>query len=140
MNEAKILAFTLRQAAILYFRESAIKRLAEKNKYFSTSKTLDSNFSKSDTVTFNLFPDPKSSFNIEVYILLSSELINGNVKIWLRKEGMFAENIYYYLDRDALMTDIIYCLPDKVPFYSELYSMHTGGLYPAKRKRGKHSL
>ncbi len=139
MNEAKVLAFTVRQAAILYFRESAIKRLAEEYHYFSTRKTLDSAFSKSDTLTFDLLLDStSSSFSLETYILLSSELSKGNVKIWLQKEGRFAEHIYYFLGDAKLTNEIIYCLPDKVPFYMDPGGFHSGGLHGVKRKRRKH--
>lgn len=128
VNERKVVAFALRQRAVVYVRESAIRRIANRVKLPDYFRILDSAFSVADTIRITTLElsDSLNFFANATYVLASEEVDKGNIKILMLPENQFISTIYYYLEKNEHSTVVNYCLPDKRLFYFQIYLNRIG--------------
>ena len=122
INDTKTVAVEIGKKAIIYLKLKPILEEAKdplndfvKDKYNRILNYFDSAALKSDTIFI------KDYYNLKHFeYLISNQLIDGNAKVFYKKQNIFVDTISHRLERYGGNADRFFYLPDRRPFFSVL--------------------
>ena len=121
ISDSKVVSVNIGMKAIIYIKLTPLLAKAKetltnefvRDRYKTIIHFLDSASLKGDTI----FIDNYFSLSHFEY-LVSSQLIEGNAKVFYKRQRFFVDTILYRLERYGSKADRFFYLPDKRPFFA----------------------